>query len=175
MDQEDAFSLNDIPEAVGLGIETFASLVVATALLLMVVVRIWRRRGRSETRELIGEDLVDLDFLDQLASAAPPERVQDLFDAMADDCRRCIQDIRRAAKKSDFDGMNVECHALAESCDAFGALGLAKHARHLGEVALDREFKEMARLLVDIDGTADKTFHQITRSLKSVARRRAAG
>ncbi len=174
MNKDESLGLLDpIPGAAGLGVETLAPFIVATALVLIVVVRLVRRRGGATTREVVGAELLDADFIDQLASAAPADRVLDLFDAMADDCRRCIQDIRRAAKESDFDQMSVECQVLAESCDAFGALGLARHARRLGEAAVNREFKDAGRLLVDIEGTADRTFHTIHRFLKGGARRRA--
>lgn len=174
MNKDESLGLLDpIPGAAGLGVETIAPLVVAVALLLIVIVRLLHRRGGATTREAVGVELLDADFIDQLASAAPADRVLELFDAMADDCRRCIQDIRRAAKESNFDQMSVECQILAESCEAFGALGLARHARRLGEASINREFKAAGRLLVDIDGTADRTFHMIHKFLKSGARRRA--
>lgn len=151
----------------GLGLSTFVLIVVLTRI---------NMRARAQERELMRERasrLIDIDFLDQLASAAPPESVADLFTAMAQDCRGCIDDIREAAKMTEFDRVQEECAALAESCDAFGATGLAAHAQKLKVAIAEREFGDAGRLMVEIDSVADKTFRAITRQLKDSARRRA--
>jgi HPt (histidine-containing phosphotransfer) domain-containing protein len=153
--------------------------VIALAIALAIVVVVMARvnlRARGRERKLIVErtrSLVDMDFLDQLASAAPPESIAELFAAMAQDCRGCIDDIREAAKLNDFERVQEECAALAESCDAFGATGLANHARSLRQSIADREFGAAGRLMVELDGISDKTFKATSRLLKDSARRRS--
>jgi len=151
---------------IGLGVGA----VVAMFVLVRIVIR--ARQSSIDMRADGGDALVDLDFIDQLAAAAPPDRVSELFSAMADDCRACIDEIRRSAKQSDFDRIQEECASLADSCDAFGAKGLAGHARALKIAVQDRSYKDAGRLIVEIDQVVERTFRLITQRLKKVGRRR---
>lgn len=152
---------------------------IALSLSLVIVVVVMTRiniRQRKRERELLDERariFVDLDFLDQLTSAAPLESVSDLFTAMSEDCRGCIDDIRGAAKYGEYERAETECGSLADSCDAFGARALAIEARQLKLAFKDRDFDLASRLMADINGTADRTFRATARHLKDDARRRA--
>jgi len=157
------------------GIMALGALCLAGLVFAIVVARIYLR-ARRETIELktdTGKALVDLEFIDQLAAAAPADRVTELFTAMAQDCRACIDDIRGAAKLSDFDRVQEECASLADSCEAFGAKGLAGHARRLKTAVQDHDFNSAGRLIVEIDGVADQTFRAINYRIKRSSRGRA--
>lgn len=152
---------------------------IALSLSLMIVVVVMTRinmRQRERERELLDERarlFVDLEFLDQLTSAAPPESVADLFVAMSQDCRGCMDGIREAAKFGEYERAETECGALAESCDAFGARALALEARQLKLAFKERDLDLASRLMLDINGTADRTFRTTARHLKDGAKRRA--
>lgn len=154
--------------AIGLGLSTLVLVVVLARINLRM-----RAAERAEASELSAR-LVDLAFIDQLAAAAPAESVAELFSAMSQDCRACIAEIREAAKVSEFDRMQDECKALADSCEAFGAVGLGGHARALDRALTERNFEEAGRLMVDIGRVADDTFRSITRELKTAGKPRAA-
>jgi len=152
---------------------------IALSLSLFIVVVVMTRiniRQRRRERQLLDERarlFVDLDFLDQLSSAAPADSVADLFAAMSQDCHGCIDDIREAAKYGEFERAEAECGALAESCDAFGARALAIEARQLKLAFKERNFDLASRLMLDMNGTADRTFKTTARHLKDGAKRRA--
>lgn len=146
--------------AIGLGLSAFVLTVVLTRINIRQRIQ-ERLRRRAEARAL-----VDLEFIEQLSSAATAASVAELFDAMAQDCRRSIADIQEAAKMSEFDAMQDECAALAESCEAFGAKALAVKATALRRSIRDRDFSEAGRLMVEIETVADRTFKAISRSLK---------
>ncbi len=169
--------IEEIPwlDGASTGILALGAIVTAVLVGVIVLARIYLR-ARRETHGLktdAGEALVDLKFIDQLASAAPPDRVAELFVAMAQDCRTCVDDIRAAAKASDFDRVQEECAALADSCDAFGAKGMASFARALETAIDDRDFGAAGRMMVEIDTVAERTFKAINYRLKGGARSRA--
>ena len=114
----------------------------------------WARRKRAEAAPAF----LDVPFLDGLAASAPPERIAALFRAMSLDCKGRIRDIRDAARAGDLYRVQAESEALAESCEAFGATGLADQARRLLVSVRDRAFDEAARTLIEIDAVAHRTF-----------------
>lgn len=146
-----------------------------SAIIVVVVMTKINMRQRMRERELLAERarlIIDIDFLDQLTSAAPADSVADLFAAMSQDCRGCIDDIRDAAKYGEFERAETEASALAESCEAFGARALAAEARKLKHAFKDRDFDLASRLMYELSDIADKTFKTTARHLKDAAKRR---
>lgn len=165
---------------VALGVGGALALVMAAAVSFRIFLRTRRGGGnggsaadRAAAEVAAVRALLDLEFLDQLASAATPERVAELFTAMEQDCRGLIANMRQAAKMYDYGAVQEECVALAESCDAFGAIALAQMARNLYRALEDEAFRDADRKIAEMDKTTNRTFDAISSHLRLKGRRRA--
>ncbi len=148
-------------QVIGLGFIGFGCAAFAGALLAFIFgrhavaaakERALRRRAES------ANGFLDVAFVDGLALASSPDRAEALFKAIAEDCRGRLDDIWDAVNSGDLYRMQTESESLAESCEAFGATGLARESRRLLVAVRDRAFDDAARILVDIDNLARRTF-----------------
>lgn len=138
-----------------------------------------RRAVKAEKRDAAEPEapeaahgLLDIEFLDQLTSAAPQDKVAELFAAMRADCQSIVSGMRDAARACDFDHVQEESASLAESCEAFGAVSLNQKARNLFNVIEAEGLEDVELLIADIDKTAKRTFDAIFDHLKAKTRRR---
>lgn len=152
-------------EAIGVGFVAFGCAGLVSGLLAIVFARsiIQTRKDLARRRRAQrAANFLDVEFLDGLASAAPPARIAALLKAMMEDCRNRIGDIRDAAKAGDLFRLQEESAALAESCEAFGAEALAAEARALIVAVRDQAFDQAARTLLEIDTVAQLTFGSLS-------------
>ena len=153
-------------EAFGLGMIAVMCVGLTAILFAMVLARgvfTMRRNRRSILAEQPAGAVLDISFLENLARATPPQRMGALMYAMVRDCRGRILDIREAARAGDLDRLQSESSALAHSCDAFGATGLAHHARGLFFAVRDQAFDDAGRYIVELDAIAQMTFEALER------------